>query len=127
MTGKPKIDRYEEKKEWLYKLQNGLCSGCGRTLTCLVKIDLAHYFPRTNDNLKKYPLFLDSIINISLQCNFCNVNHITQYGKEPMTDPEAQKIENYLRANPAVCEWVNNPNIRDFKIKDIMEEINNFK
>jgi hypothetical protein len=127
MTGKPKIDHYDEKGIWMLLNQKFLCSGCGCDLRQVIKPHFAHYLPRIDQNIIKYRRMIDSIINLTLQCPYCNIGHITQYGKEPMTDLEAQRIENYLRANQAVCEWVNNPNSRDFRIEDIMDEINNFK
>jgi hypothetical protein len=67
----------------------------------------------------------DSILNASVECPTCNIGHVTQYGKEPMTDLEAQTIETYLQNNPEVENFVNNPNQIDYDLNEILKEITN--
>lgn len=121
MNRKPPIKNYNEKMDWMINNQKCRCSGCGDKIKR--KSQFAHYLPRTDDNLKKYSLMIDSILNASMQCSECNIGHITQYGKEPMTDIEAQTIETYLQNNPEVERFVNNPNNRDFNLNEIVKEI----
>ena len=119
---KPPIKNYVEKAEYLYKYQGGLCSACNMPMK--VKPDIAHWLSRTDDNIVKYPLYIDSILNISLQHNICNVGRLVPRGKEPQTDLMAGKIEKYLQQNPDVSEYVNNPCGTNFTLSEVLEDIN---
>lgn len=68
------IDRYNKKFEYLMDKQLNKCSACNKTFINSEKIDIAHNFSRTEKNIKNYPLFIDSLLNITLQHNYCNVN-----------------------------------------------------
>ncbi len=74
-----KIENYQEKKDWLWKFQGGteqipaICTGCGKLMLGNYKIDLAHNLAKTKWNFKNYPLFINSLLNLSLQDNGCNV------------------------------------------------------
>jgi hypothetical protein len=119
------IDHYLEIIEWhmINQKVNGksLCSACGEEIKA--RPDLAHVKSRTEDNLQKWPLFTDSIINTSAQHRGCNVNRYLAWGKEPPSDLLCEKAEKYLRDNPKICEYVNGPGNHEFSLDDIWDEI----
>jgi hypothetical protein len=114
------IENYIEKMDWMIINQDFKCSGCG--LKFIKRPQFAHWKSRTEDNVKKWPLFIDSILNASAQDD-CNVERINQYGKEPPSDLLCEKAEAYLRANPTISQYVNKPTNHEFAVEDIWQEI----
>ena len=111
------IKDYENKMTLLYINQKGKCSGCGKQFGNIyiidnnvyceyghTKLDFAHELPRTKKNIKKYPLFIDSIENASIQHNHCNVKRKPPYWKtgeykkeKPINYYQAEQIEKRMR------------------------------
>jgi hypothetical protein len=71
----------------------------------LVRVtELHHRLHNTKVNKKKYPLFLNSMLNLM---PVCNMYHLTNpsYGK--ITDYQADKYERFLERHPKICAFVN--------------------
>ena len=100
------IKNYDWKYSYLACRQNFICSGCGEFFDAS-KTDIAHNFPRTKKNMKNYPLMIDSLLNITLQHNRCNVGRKPAWGKKPMNYHKAEMINWFLQRHPKICDFVN--------------------
>jgi len=56
---------------------------------------------------KKFPLFIDSILNLKLICLDCNVYKHRSFGK--ISDYRAERYEKFLERHPRIADWVNDP------------------
>ena len=68
--------------------------------------DLHHLCHNTKWRREKYPLFLDSILNLRPVSH----NYHLRFGSwGKITDYQAEKYEKFLERHPKIAEWVNNP------------------
>lgn len=98
------IKNYWEKMRYLVQRQNSLCGICSEPMFTSEKIDLCHRVHRTKWRMKKYPLFIDSLLNLRAGHNRCNT---TQLGALNMPDIYAEKCEAFLKRNKKTAEFVN--------------------
>lgn len=99
------LDNYEWKFDYMVRKQKHNCTGCDKLL--FGKCDMAHNLSRTKMNRKNYPLMIDSLLNLTVQHNHCNVGRKPAYGKKPMNPYRAYWIENFLQRHPLICKFVN--------------------
>lgn len=93
------------KYNYLYYRQDGLCAICGTLMSLNEKLDMHHKCRRHKWRLKKFPLFIDSIINLELCHHDC---HLSKDGGH-ISDYQAERYEIFLRNHPKKCSFVNNP------------------
>lgn len=110
---------YTEKALYLYHYQHARCPVC-HCYFVEGKADLHHKMRNTAGNRKRYPLLIDSIMNLQLIPTECHINKHGSCGK--MTDIEAEKIERYLSQNPVIAEYVNNPQGEGLTIYGIQQD-----
>lgn len=109
------MKNYEEKYNYLYFHQAGLCSGCGKKIphTFFEKSDLAHNLSRTEHNRKNFPKFIDSMLNMTIQHNKCNVSRLLPKhakGKQQSRQInyfQAEQYEKFLQRHPKLEKFVN--------------------
>lgn len=81
----------DEIRQQVYTLQNGICAEEG----CYNKIDSFHHMlSQTNENQKKYPLFIHSPMNCR---GLCETHHMNFAYKFRINERMAQVYEDYLR------------------------------
>lgn len=119
------IKNYNTKLDWLIKNQKYICSICNDYLNRRdinhFMIDLHHRLRNTQGNRKKYPLFMDSILNLEAVHHGCHINHHGKCGK--MSLLQAELAEKYLRENEAIARFANNPWNNEINDLIIWEEI----
>lgn len=97
------MKNYHNKVFYLYKRQRGICVICGSKMGLTEVLDLHHKCRKHRWRIRKYPLFIDSIINLELAHNGC---HITKDGNH-ISDLQAGKYERFLERHPRICDFVN--------------------
>jgi len=81
----------QEVKQQIYEMQNGYCSTSG----CTNEIHSVHHkLQDSKFNLKKFPLFLNSVFNAIGLCYDCHKNKQHLYR---ITEKMAKVYESYLR------------------------------
>ena len=98
------IPNYPEKLMFLYEHQNYRCAVCGGYLSFHQALDMHHKFSRTKWGVKKYPLFIDSILNLALCHHDCHINKV---GDLRITDYNANKYELFLKRHKKIAKFVN--------------------
>jgi hypothetical protein len=101
---KPILNR-ERKANYLKMRQRGLCGcGCGRIL--YGPVDIHHMLPDTTGNRRKFPLFLNSVLNLQAVRHDCHMSAMDgQLGH--ITDWQADKYERFLERHPVISDAVN--------------------
>lgn len=97
---------YAEKMQYLYKHQEYKCLICGQFLTIQEGLDLHHKYSNTKHGKRKYPLFINSLLNLSLLHSTC---HLNKCGGLRITDYNASRYERFLEKHKNISEWLNNP------------------
>ena len=94
------IKDYHAKGWHCISRQNYVCGLCGGTIDPHTvdgifydnikreKLDLCHDFPRTKLNQKNYPLFIDSVENLAVGHNSCNVRRIPLNYRDGVYNPK---------------------------------------
>jgi hypothetical protein len=103
------VDNYTEKSSYLYNKQSGLCIGCNKPLLNGEKIDFQHRAHNSDWRREKFPLFIDSLLNLALMHNSCNTTKHRSAGK--ISDFNAEKYERFLERHPIISDFVNNVRI----------------
>ena len=100
------IPNYQEKMRFISAIQLGNCAIARNEGVVAQITELHHRLHDTKENRKKFPLFINSCLNL------LGVNHDKHmvrgsFGK--ITDLQAEDIETVLRLNPILEQFVNNP------------------
>jgi hypothetical protein len=98
------MDAYGNKLEYLYKHQKYRCSICGNLMSFSQPLDLHHIMSQGKWQRRKFPLLIDSLLNLKLLHSSC---HLSKVGGLRMSELEAKKKEAYLERNPRIAKWVN--------------------
>jgi len=98
------IPNYPEKLMYLYKHQNHKCDICNRIISFNQSLDLHHKFSNTKWGKKKYPLFINSLLNLSLVHGACHLNKV---GRLRITDYNANRYELFLKRHKKISDFVN--------------------
>ena len=97
------VKNYDAKLYKLYIQQGGQCAisgkGCTRTIT-----ELHHCLHKAKWREKKYPLFIDSTLNLIGVCGICHQNQ-PHFGK--IRDGQAEEYEAALREDHDLSRRVN--------------------
>lgn len=102
------IKNYKAKFNYLYR-RDPRCHICKKYFMAVnTAIDLHHKCHKKKWRIKKYPLFIDSILNLEIVHNIC---HLARGGHNSITDYRAAKIELFLVRHPAIARFVNDPAI----------------
>ena len=91
--------------------RNDLCLICKKPLenfpaVYAEKIDLHHKCHKTKKRILKFPLFIDSLLNLELVHHKC---HLKRGGHNSITDYRAARYESFLMRHPLIAGFVNNP------------------
>ena len=100
------IPNYDKIKRYLYIHQDRKCPVCKKIMLYNEKLDLHHRVNNSKWRRKKYPLFINSLLNLVLLHNTC---HLKMGRFLQLTDYRANKIELFLQKHKKIAEWVNNP------------------
>lgn len=108
------MKNYESKFGYLMSHQNKMCSACGEPMSYTEKLDLAHWLSNTKNNRRSYPLFINSLLNLSLQYNKCNVARLLpifknkgSVGTMKCTHYLAERYNGFLERHPLYSKFVN--------------------
>jgi hypothetical protein len=99
------IEHYDNKFNYLYMHQKGLCIGCMERLMNGDKIDFQHRARKTKWRLRKFPLFINSLLNGGLIHNLCNTTKHMSAGQ--ISDYNAERYEKFLMRHPKISNFVN--------------------
>lgn len=99
------ILNYNIKKEYLLKRQYFLCPIDGISLSGNNNSDLHHKCHNTKWRRKKFPLFLNSLLNLVA---VDHLSHMQNPSAFKIHDIQAEKYEKFLERHPKISEWVNN-------------------
>ena len=107
-----KMKNYQDKQYYLLKHQGRelaskyTCPAC-KKLMYNFHMSMQHRLHNSKQNRKLYPLFIDSLLNLSVIHLKCNVTTHRSYGQ--ITPYNAKRYESFLQSHPKIAEWVNNP------------------
>ncbi len=82
------------------------CPACNKGML-YDDISIQHCTANHDWRRKKYPLFIDSILNLKLIHRSCNTTSHRSFGR--ISDYNAERYEEFLQRHPLICQWVNNP------------------
>ena len=99
------MENYDEKVDYLEDYQKGKCAIAGKQLT-FASADLHHLCHNTKWRRNKFPLFLNSILNLRL---VDHITHLNNGSALKISDLQAEKYEKFLERHPMISQWVNNP------------------
>ncbi len=99
------MDNYQAKIVFLNIHQSGQCAISGIELFDS-KPDLHHLTHNTKWRRKKFPLFLNSILNLRI---VDHIQHLQNGSALKISDMQAEKYEKFLERHPRMSEFVNNP------------------
>jgi len=100
------MKNYDSKFKYLWEHQKTLCAMTGKWLSHSSKVDMQHCCHQTKWRRKKFPLFIDSILNLRL---VDHSYHLTHGSELKIYDLQAEKYEKFLERHPMISQWVNNP------------------
>ena len=99
------IPYYEVKWHYLNWHQRGQCPMALEMGNSYVMLhEFHHKKHNTKINRKRWPLFIDSLLNLELVNHRCHMMY-PSHGK--ISDLEADRIEDFLRRHSKICRWVN--------------------
>jgi len=101
------IPNYTQKWEYLIKKNGPYCPvqrDKGDESSPLLCTDLHHRCHNTKWRLKKFPLFMNSLLNLLPVSNFF---HLKYPSNNKITDFQAEKYERFLERHPKISEFVN--------------------
>lgn len=98
---------YDKKLYYLYRHQRCRCPICGLGMSFNENLDLHHKCRNHKWRKKKFPLFLNSILNLDLVHHSC---HLQKDG-DHIGDMEAERIEIFLNRHSKISSFINNPNL----------------
>jgi hypothetical protein len=101
------MDNYGEKLMYLYEKQTYQCPICHDYMSMNEALDLHHRAHRHKWRVKKFPLFIDSLLNLELCHSTCHLNK--GMGSGHISDMQAEKWERFLERHKKIAQWVNNP------------------
>ena len=99
------MDNYEDKLLYLLTHQKHECPICEHWLGLSQPIDLHHQFSNTKWGKKKYPLFINSVLNLVAVHSECHLNHCSLR----ITDYNANRYEKFLECHKKSAIFVNSP------------------
>ena len=97
---------YINKFYYLIDKQNHRCAISGELLQSSNGIDLHHLCHNTSWRRKKFPLFLNSLLNLRA---VDHLQHLSNGSALKISDMKAEQYEDFLKRHPKISEWVNNP------------------
>ena len=102
------MPHYDDKFEYLANKQKWICPISQYCHKPIMIDKVLHHYRVHNDkyNRKKYPLLLNSMLNLMPVNNDYHLAHPSFGG---ITDYQADKIERFLEKHPRISSWVNNP------------------
>lgn len=101
------MKNYEEKFKYLSQRCKGICPiGVEKYGTVDRVTELHHLLHNTRIHRRKYPLFIDSMLNLM---PVAHKNHMAwpSYGK--IFDYQAKRYEDFLEKHPKIAKMVNEP------------------
>ena len=98
------MKHYDEKVEFLYLFQEGKCRITGEKLRVGDKWDLHHIIDKGKKNRRRFPLYIDSILNLVLVSRSAHETK-TKPSKPPLYVVDI--IEKKLLTSPELCSMVN--------------------
>ena len=97
------MNNYGQKLDDLYKHQKRICPACKESMPYNQNLDLHHMRPKAKWAIKKYPLFIHSLINLQLvhhNCHMCRTcGHWSDY--------QAEKWQLFLSKHNKIADFVN--------------------
>jgi len=102
------MDNYPEKLQYLLHHQGYICPICRQFMTVQEPLDLHHMLSKTKHNKKKFPLFIDSLLNLRILHSAC---HLTKIGGYRIRERQAQKYEDFLKKHEKINKFVNEVDI----------------
>lgn len=109
------MDNYESKLNYLLEHQKRKigsmfkCPACGGVMRADDR-SMQHRAADSKWRRKKFPLFLNSVLNICIINLWCNVSSHRSFGR--INDYWAEKLERFLERHPRIAYWVNNPAVK---------------
>jgi len=100
------MDNYLSKMSYLIKHQKNYCAISGKTIYDTSVIDLHHRSHNEKWRRKRFPLFLNSILNLQA---VDHVEHLQNGSANKIHDLKAEQYEKFLERHPSISEFVNNP------------------
>ena len=98
---------YQDKFIYLADRQSWVCPIALEKNKLAEVTDLHHYrCHNTRPNRKKYPLLIDSLLNL-VAVN--NAYHLSNGSWGRASDLECERIEKFLERHPKIAKWVNDP------------------
>ena len=98
------MKNYSNKFIYLYNRQRGICPACGEPMPQF-DATLQHGVAKSKTAIKSYPLFINSLLNLSLIHSACNTTKHRSYGRRSYW--RAGVIEYFLQRHPKICKFVN--------------------
>jgi hypothetical protein len=99
------MKNYQDKFEYLANRCNWTCMIGWNKKKDIIPIDSLHHLcHNTKVNRKRYPLFIDSLLNLMPVSSHYHLKN-PSYGK--IMDRQAEKYERFLERHPKICEFVN--------------------
>ena len=101
------MKNYEEKFNFLirkYGIRCPIAAEKGGQVDIVT--DLHHLCHNTKWRRKKFPLFIDSILNLR---PVSNKHHLANGSWGKISDTKAEKYERFLNKHPGISNFVNNP------------------
>ncbi len=88
---------YDRKKRYLYDEQDGICTICGEPLSDGRPLSLDHkYFHNKKHFRKLYPNAIDSVYNLQLVHNDCNIN---KRKRDKMPESEFKALDDRMESD----------------------------
>lgn len=97
---------YIDKFNYLYKHQLGDCPICKEPIRSIGWPDIHHIVHNTGANRKKFPLFIDSLLNLQILHHECHINGV---GLKQISELKASKYEKFLgkKIHKEIAKFVN--------------------
>ena len=99
------VDNYQQKFDYLCFRQDFLCA-ISNGLLYPSNTDLHHLMHNNKWRRNKFPLFLNSVLNLRA---VDHDEHLKHPSSLKIHDLQAEKYERFLERHPMISEWVNNP------------------
>ena len=100
------MDNFEAKWEYLVVHYGSYCPIAEENNRIAIVTDLHHLCHKTKWRIKKYPLFIHSMLNLRPVSNHWHLKY-PSWGK--ITDFQAEKYERFLEKHKKISDFLNNP------------------
>ncbi len=97
------MKNYQAKLDYLYRHQKCICPVCKEYMSYNQGIDIHHKCRKHKWRMKKFPLFIHSLLNLELLHSAC---HLSKDGSH-IGDLQAEKMELFLKKRKKITDFVN--------------------